>query len=76
MTGTDAEKDTFDLPTDAFYLLDFLLGLFVDPFFDVFRRDAQCGILVALVLLVPGLWRLAASSSSRVPCRFGLGRVR
>ena len=30
MTGTDAEKDTFDLFTDSFDVLDFCLRLFVE----------------------------------------------
>ena len=33
MTGTDAEKDTFDLFTDSFDVLDFFLGLFVEVLF-------------------------------------------
>ena len=33
MTATDAEKDAFDLFTDALDVLDFFLGLFVEVLF-------------------------------------------
>ena len=41
MTGTDAEKDAFDLFTDSFDVLDFFLSLFVEL---LFVEVVQCVI--------------------------------